>query len=241
MVLAVAETPAWLLLAVPAVTAFLGFVAGQLVPEFLSRRALARSRYDTAIAAVSKAASTRHGVGVRVPPEYLRATTGAEHASVEAELSKAGVERFVREDAEARGRWPCSTRGPPTCGATGIGRSWMRMRSMMWSTFSSRGGSVRSSGTARVASQGQATLTRGPMALCCPRVCENRLAVVVSIAAPRLEGTWYERVETPGLSRPLSHDDAEAIIEAVAVLNGNSLGEATCGDGEVVEEADAAE
>jgi hypothetical protein len=39
---------------------------------------------------------------VRVPPEYLRSTTGAEHASVEAELSKAGVERFVREDAEAR-------------------------------------------------------------------------------------------------------------------------------------------
>jgi hypothetical protein len=102
VVLAAAETPAWLLLAVPAVTAFLGFVAGQLVPEFLSRRALARSRYDTAIAAVSKAASTRHGVGVRVPPEYLRSTTGAEHASVEAELSKAGVERFVREDAEAR-------------------------------------------------------------------------------------------------------------------------------------------
>jgi hypothetical protein len=102
VVLAAAETPAWLLLAVPAVTAFLGFVAGQLVPEYISRRAAARSRYDTAIAAVSKAASTRHGVGVSVPTGYLRATTGAEHASVEAELSKAGVERFVKEDAEAR-------------------------------------------------------------------------------------------------------------------------------------------
>jgi hypothetical protein len=103
MVLAVAETPAWLLLAVPATTAFLGFVAGQLVPEFLGRRAMARSRYDTAIAAVSKAASARHGVGVRGPAEYLRATDLASHAAVEADLSKAGVERFVTMDAEARG------------------------------------------------------------------------------------------------------------------------------------------
>ena len=99
---AAVETPAWLLLAVPAVTAFLGFVAGQLVPEFLSRRAIARGRYDTAIAAVSKAASARHGVGVRIPPEYLRATTGGEHAAAEAELSKAGVERFLKLDGEAR-------------------------------------------------------------------------------------------------------------------------------------------
>ena len=102
MILAATNTPAWLLLTVPAVTALLGFVAGQLVPEFLNRRALARSRYDTAIAAVSRAASSRHGVGVVVPSEYLRATTGAEHAAIEAELSKAGVERFVRMDAEAR-------------------------------------------------------------------------------------------------------------------------------------------
>lgn len=39
----------------------------------------------------------------------------------------------------------------------------------------------------------------------------------------------------------LGHDDAEVIIEAVAVLDCNRLREATRGDGEVVEEANVAE
>lgn len=39
----------------------------------------------------------------------------------------------------------------------------------------------------------------------------------------------------------LSHNDAEAIVEAVPVLNGDRLGEAACGHGEVIEEADVAE
>jgi hypothetical protein len=39
----------------------------------------------------------------------------------------------------------------------------------------------------------------------------------------------------------LSQGDAEAIIEAVAMLDGDCLGEATRGDCEVVEEADVAE
>jgi hypothetical protein len=39
----------------------------------------------------------------------------------------------------------------------------------------------------------------------------------------------------------LSHDDAEAIIEAVAFLDCDGLGKATRGDGEVVEEAGVAE
>ena len=40
--------------------------------------------------------------------------------------------------------------------------------------------------------------------------------------------------------RALSHDHAEAIIKAVAILDCDCLGEAARGDGEVVEEADAA-
>lgn len=39
----------------------------------------------------------------------------------------------------------------------------------------------------------------------------------------------------------LCHNDAEAIIEAVSVLNSDRLGEAACGHGEVIEEADIAE
>ena len=39
----------------------------------------------------------------------------------------------------------------------------------------------------------------------------------------------------------LGQDDAETIIEAVAVLHRNGLREATCGDSEAVEEADVAE
>jgi hypothetical protein len=38
----------------------------------------------------------------------------------------------------------------------------------------------------------------------------------------------------------LSQDDAETIIEAVAIFDCDCLGEATRGDGEVIEEADAA-
>lgn len=39
----------------------------------------------------------------------------------------------------------------------------------------------------------------------------------------------------------LSQDDAETIIEAVAILDCDRLREAACGDGEVVEKADVAE
>lgn len=69
MALASAGTPTWLLLAIPALTALLGFVAGQLVPEFLQRRAAGRARYDAAISAVSRAYAARHGVGLGIPME----------------------------------------------------------------------------------------------------------------------------------------------------------------------------
>lgn len=102
MVLAAAETPAWLLLAIPALTAVLGFAAGQLVPEFLKRRAAGRARYDAAISAVSRANAARFGVGLGIPREWLKSPDAATHAATESELSKAAIERFLVASAEAR-------------------------------------------------------------------------------------------------------------------------------------------
>jgi hypothetical protein len=39
------------------------------------------------------------------------------------------------------------------------------------------------------------------------------------------------------LGASLSRDDAEAIVEAAAILDCDRLGEAACGDGEVIKEA----
>lgn len=102
MVLAASQAPAWLLLAVPTLTAFLGFLVGQLVPEFLSRRAAGRARYDAAIAAVTTAYAARHGVGLGIPEKWLKSPDDATHAASEAELSKAAVVRFLDASAEAR-------------------------------------------------------------------------------------------------------------------------------------------
>lgn len=102
MVLAVSQAPAWLLLAVPVLTAFLGFLVGQLVPEFLSRRAAGRARYDAAIAAVTRAYAARHGVGLGIPKKWLKSPDDEAHAASEAELSKAAVERFLDASADAR-------------------------------------------------------------------------------------------------------------------------------------------
>ena len=101
MVLAVAETPAWLLLAIPALTALLGFVVGQLVPEFLKRRAAGRARYDAAISAVTRAHAARFGVGLGIPRAWLKSPDAATHAATESELSKAAMERFLVASAEA--------------------------------------------------------------------------------------------------------------------------------------------
>jgi hypothetical protein len=102
VVLAVAETPAWLLLAIPALTALLGFAVGQLVPEFLKRRATGRARYDAAISAVSRAHAARFGVGLGIPKEWLKAPDAATHAATESELSRAAIERFLVASSEAR-------------------------------------------------------------------------------------------------------------------------------------------
>lgn len=102
MVLAVAETPAWLLLAIPTLTALLGFVVGQLVPEFLKRRAAGRERYDVAITAVSRAHAARFGVGLGIPMEWLKSPDAATHAATESGLSKAAMERYLVASSEAR-------------------------------------------------------------------------------------------------------------------------------------------
>lgn len=102
MVFAIADTPAWLLLAIPILTALLGFVVGQLVPEFLNRRAAGRARYDAAIAAVSRAHAARFGVGLGLPREWLKSPDAATHAATESELSKSAMERFLVASAEAR-------------------------------------------------------------------------------------------------------------------------------------------
>ncbi|MDX6589387.1 MAG: hypothetical protein QOI84_661 [Solirubrobacterales bacterium] len=102
MVFAVAETPAWLLLAIPTLTALLGFMVGQLVPEFLKRRAAGRERYDAAITAVSRAHAARFGVGLGIPMEWLKSPDAATHAATESELSKAAMERYLVASAEAR-------------------------------------------------------------------------------------------------------------------------------------------
>lgn len=54
-------------------------------------------------------------------------------------------------------------------------------------------------------------------------------------------GSLFARCDTGEGRGPLCQDDAETIIEAVAILDCDCLREAACGDGEVVEEADAAE
>lgn len=69
---AATETPIWFLFAVPALTALLGFVVGQVVPELFNRRAAGRARYDAAIAAVSRAHAARFGVGLGIPMEWLK-------------------------------------------------------------------------------------------------------------------------------------------------------------------------
>lgn len=83
-------------------TALLGFVVGQLVPELLNRRAAGRARYDTAIAAVSRAHAARFGVGLGIPMEWLKSPDAATHAATESELSKAAMERFLVASADAR-------------------------------------------------------------------------------------------------------------------------------------------
>lgn len=102
MLLAIAETPTWLLLAVPVLTAFLGFVAGQLVPEFFSRRATGRARYDAALVAITRAYAARHGVGLGIPKAWVKSIDDAKHAETESELSKDAVVRFLDASAEAR-------------------------------------------------------------------------------------------------------------------------------------------
>jgi hypothetical protein len=111
VVLAAAEAPAWLLLAVPALTAFLGFLIGQLVPEFFNRRATGRARYDAAMTAVTNAYAARHGVGLGIPKAWLKSPDDAAHAATESELSTAAVVRFLDASAEARSAFaPCRRR-----------------------------------------------------------------------------------------------------------------------------------
>ncbi|MGB7587687.1 MAG: hypothetical protein WBM00_03155 [Solirubrobacterales bacterium] len=99
---AATETPIWLLFAVPALTALLGFVVGQVMPELFNRRAAGRARYDAAIAAVSRAHAARFGVGLEIPMEWLKSPDAATHAATESELSKAAMERFLIASADAR-------------------------------------------------------------------------------------------------------------------------------------------
>lgn len=101
MVLGVTQTPFWLV-ALPAIAALLGVVVGQVIPEFFSRRAAGRERYDAAIAAVSKAYATRHGVGLGIKQEWLKSPDDETHAATEQEFSKAAVERFLNASAETR-------------------------------------------------------------------------------------------------------------------------------------------
>lgn len=102
MILGAAETPAWLLLAVPALTAFLGFIVGQLVPEFLNRMAMGRARYDAALDSVTKAYAARHGIALGFPKKWVKSPNDAKHAETESELSKDAVVRFLDASAEAR-------------------------------------------------------------------------------------------------------------------------------------------
>jgi hypothetical protein len=101
MLLGVSQTPLWLV-TLPAVAALLGVVVGQLLPEFFRQRAEARERYDSAVAAVTNAYAARHGVGLEVPREWLKAPDEEQHALTEHELSKAAMERFLDANAAAR-------------------------------------------------------------------------------------------------------------------------------------------
>jgi hypothetical protein len=80
MVLAVSQTPFWLI-ALPVVGALLGVVIGQLSPEFFRRRAAAEARYDAAIVAVSKAFAARHGMGLNFPADWVKAPDEAMYAA----------------------------------------------------------------------------------------------------------------------------------------------------------------
>lgn len=101
MVLAVSETPFWLIV-LPVAGALLGVIIGQLGPEFFRRRAAAEARYDAAIVAVSKAFAARHGMALNFPAEWVKAPDDATYAATKHELSKAALTRYLDATAEAR-------------------------------------------------------------------------------------------------------------------------------------------
>lgn len=97
----VKETSIWLVV-LPVAGALLGVALGQFAPEHFRRRATAQARYDRAIAGLAAADTARVGVGIRVPPDWLRSTDAQQHAEVERDLSITTVRRWLEAEAEAR-------------------------------------------------------------------------------------------------------------------------------------------
>jgi hypothetical protein len=89
-------------LAVPVVAALGGVTLGAVLPHFFTEHRNAEARYDAAIAAVTRLQSARHGVGLALPADAVKAVNAEEHARIEQELSVEGVRRFLTAAAEAR-------------------------------------------------------------------------------------------------------------------------------------------
>lgn len=80
-----------------------------------------------------------------------------------------------------------------------------------------------------------------PILFCRRHLCGDGSTTIPLRPGTRRDGRLIRFVGGRIDSIALCHNDAEAIIEAVAVLDGDRLREAARGDGEVVEEADVAE
>jgi hypothetical protein len=99
------DTPqidAYVALALAPLVAFAGVLAGQLLPEYFSRRRVVRDRYDAAISAVAGLQAARHGAGLDVPVRYLKPIDSKAGKEVIQELSTEGVRSFLVAAAAAR-------------------------------------------------------------------------------------------------------------------------------------------
>lgn len=89
-------------LVVPALTGLVGVSLGGYLVHVFTRRRSAEARYDAAITAVARLQSERHGGGVSVSPQLVKARDDEELWKIEQQLSVEDVRRFTEARAEAR-------------------------------------------------------------------------------------------------------------------------------------------
>lgn len=102
-VAAASTNPAWWVVVLPVVAALAGGLIAQSLPEFFARKRVGRERYDAAIAAVTRAMSARHGVGMTFPPEWTHAE-GDEVRADRRDASKTTLVTYLSADSDARAK-----------------------------------------------------------------------------------------------------------------------------------------